>query len=74
MSIKQVFELLLVVGTSVTNHRTSRQSSMHWDMQSALIAELAYIAAQLAFQILKNDTEEPRFALNPKQNGIRTRK
>ena len=35
---------------------------MHRDMQSAWIAELAYIAAQLGLQILKSDIGAQRFA------------
>ena len=46
---------------------------MHRDMLSIRIAELAYIAVRLGFQILKSDIEAQIFASNLKQNEIRMR-
>ncbi len=41
------------------------QLSMLRDMHCVPIADLAYIVAQLDFQILKSDTMKQRFALVP---------
>jgi hypothetical protein len=41
---------------------------MHRDMWSVQIVELAYIVAQLGFQILKSNIKALRFALNLQQN------
>jgi hypothetical protein len=76
-SVKQVCNLLIrgdVLLLIITFSGSTRQSLMHRDMQSAQIAEPAYIAARLGFQILKSDIGAQRFASNLKQNKRRMRK